>query len=238
MDAPEIIKTGGSVIAALKLTDIGRAILGPATAEFADRLRDQVRMYRFSRQLEAMQKAEKMVADAGLTPNAVPLKLLFPLLEGASLEEDEDLHSMWAALLANASTSKFGEYFGFVGVLQQLTKDDAQLLQHIYRKWADECKFFGEIVDLGTVHYGTEEELLREARELLSNGPENLSHTIRRVCLCIDNLIRLRLITTEPDMQRPEIDVHSREVYWTTFGCEFVCACQPLQRTQAKTSSA
>lgn len=30
------------------------------------------------------------------TPQAVPPKIPFSLLEGASFEEDEDLHTMWA----------------------------------------------------------------------------------------------------------------------------------------------
>ena len=45
-----------------------------------------------------------MANDAGFTPQVVPIKLLFPLLDGASMEEDEDLHTMGAALLANASS--------------------------------------------------------------------------------------------------------------------------------------
>lgn len=44
-----------------------------------------------------------MFEDVGFAPEAVPIKLLFPLLEGAPLDENEDLHTMWVALLVNAS---------------------------------------------------------------------------------------------------------------------------------------
>jgi len=44
-----------------------------------------------------------MARDAGFQPQVVPPKVLFPLLEGASFEDNEDLHTMWAALLANAA---------------------------------------------------------------------------------------------------------------------------------------
>src|SRR5579863_1360786 len=102
--APEIAKGVGALAVAVPFTAIVKRMLGPAADELAEMWRDQVRLYRYERQLKCVEKAEKMATDAGFTPNAVPIKLLFPLLEGASLEEDETLHDMWAALLANASS--------------------------------------------------------------------------------------------------------------------------------------
>ena len=81
-------------------------MLGPAADEVAEMWRDQVRVYRYGRQLKLLEKVEKMAQEAGFTPQAVPPKILFPLLEGASFEEDEDLHTMWAALLANAASTE------------------------------------------------------------------------------------------------------------------------------------
>src|ERR1022692_985920 len=107
--ARELLKGGVALAGALKLTDVIKAMLGPAWAEIAERLRDEARRYRYGRQLDCLMKAEKMAKDAGFTPKAVPIKLLFPLLEGASLEENEDLHTMWAALLANASSPNQSE---------------------------------------------------------------------------------------------------------------------------------
>jgi hypothetical protein len=53
---------------------------------------------RVGRQLDCIKKAEKMAKEAGFTPKAVPPKILFPLLDGASMEDNEELHTMWAAL--------------------------------------------------------------------------------------------------------------------------------------------
>ena len=74
-----------------------------------------------------------MAKDAGFTPKAVPIKLLFPLLEGASLEEDETLHDMWAALLANASSPEDSDKVrpGFIAMLKQMAPDEAALLKTI-----------------------------------------------------------------------------------------------------------
>jgi hypothetical protein len=131
--APELLKGGAAVAGALKFTDIIKAMLGPATVEIAERFRDEVRLYRFGRQLACLKKAEQMAKDAGFTPKAVPIKLLFPLLEGASLEEDEDLHTMWAALLANAASPTNAEQVrpGFVAILKQMAPDEVVLLKGI-----------------------------------------------------------------------------------------------------------
>src|SRR6266478_3162761 len=106
---PAVAKVVGPLAAAIPLTPIIKAILGPAADELGQRFGDRVRLYRYGRSLEMLKKAEKMATEAGFTPKAVPIKLLFPLLEGASLEEDEDLHIMWAALLANAASSDHAE---------------------------------------------------------------------------------------------------------------------------------
>ena len=131
--APELLKGGAALAGTLKFTDVIKAMLGPATAEIAERFRDDIRVYRYGRQLECLKKAEKMAKDAGFTPKAVPIKLLFPLLEGASLEENEDLHTMWAALLANASAPSKSENVrpGFIAILKQMAPDEAVLLQLI-----------------------------------------------------------------------------------------------------------
>jgi len=65
------------------------------------------------------------------TPKAVPIKTLFPLLEGASLDEDENLHDMWAALLANAALDEKKVPPGFVAILKEMSPDEAMLLRWI-----------------------------------------------------------------------------------------------------------
>lgn len=75
-----------------------------------------------------------MAQEAGFTPQAVPPKILFPLLEGASFEEDESLHDMWAALLANAASPENREKVkpGFIATLKNLSVDEAALLNWIF----------------------------------------------------------------------------------------------------------
>jgi hypothetical protein len=130
---PDAVKAFGAVVGSVKFTEITKAMLGPAANEVAERIHDEVRLYRFGRQLEMLKKAEKMAKDAGFTPIAVPIKLLFPMLEGASLEENETLHDMWSALLANAA-SDIGQIVrpGFIALLREMAPDEAQLLHTIF----------------------------------------------------------------------------------------------------------
>ena len=128
--APVIAKGAVAIGASVPFTAIAKRMLGPAADEVAEMMRDHVRLYRYSRQLSCVQKAAKMAEDAGFTPNEVPSKLLFPLLEGASFEENEDLHTMWAALLANASSPKWSDGVrpGYIALLRQMAPDEGVLL--------------------------------------------------------------------------------------------------------------
>lgn len=133
---PALVKGGMALGGTAILTDAGKRILGPAADEFGERWRDEVRLYRYKRELECLKKAQGFARKAGFTPKAVPVKLLFPLLEGASLEEDEDLHTMWSALLANAASPEYASQIrpGYIAVLRQLAPDEAALLNWI---WSD-----------------------------------------------------------------------------------------------------
>jgi hypothetical protein len=130
---PEIASATKVVAAAVPFTAIVKRMLGPAADELAEMWRDQVRLYRYERQLKCVEKAEKMAKDAGFTPQAVPPKILFPLLEGASFEEDEGLHTMWAALLANAASPENAESIrpGFISLLKHMAPDEAALINWI-----------------------------------------------------------------------------------------------------------
>jgi hypothetical protein len=44
-----------------------------------------------------------MLRNAGLPPGAVPPRLLLPIIENSSLEDNDSLQGLWAGLLATAS---------------------------------------------------------------------------------------------------------------------------------------
>jgi len=83
--------------------------------------------------------ARAIAAEHNLNLGQVPPKILFPLLEGASLEENEQLDDMWAALLANAASSVHAERVrpGFIATLKQMSPDEEALFLAIAQSYAD-----------------------------------------------------------------------------------------------------
>ena len=132
---PEVASVATVAAASIPFTSIVKRMLGPAADEVAEMWRDQVRVYRYERQAKLIEKVDRIATEAGFTPQAVPPKVLFPLLEGSSFEDDENLHDMWAALLANAASPEHAETVrpGFVAILKQMAPDEAKLLNWIYQ---------------------------------------------------------------------------------------------------------
>ena len=73
--------------------------------------------------------------NIGETPGPVPLNILQPILEAASLQEDPDLQDLWANLLANAADPRQARpvLASFHNVLKNLTSKDAAFLTGVYR---------------------------------------------------------------------------------------------------------
>jgi len=166
------------------VSDLVKRIAGPLADEIGGYLGAIARPYRVTREVKAMQKTKQMLKEAGIAPQAVPPRLLVPILEGASIEDDEDLHSRWAALLANACASPNSVHPSFIEILRQLAPDDAHLLDRLY----DSCKSkrtrkVGPWVD--TISYAEKERRIKEGE-----NPED----------SFQNLIRLALIQADYEM--------------------------------------
>jgi len=108
-------------------------IAGPAAEEFGLLLRDKVWLWRFKNATSMLAKSQRMLKEAGIEPSSVPLKTLVPLFEGASLEEDDELATKWAALLANAASPdcSLRIHPGFAQVLSQLSPTGARFLDEV-----------------------------------------------------------------------------------------------------------
>lgn len=84
--------------------------------------------------VKVMTRAEKMLAQIGVDARPMARKLFFPMLENASLEDDADLQSRWAALIANGADQR-GENVvlpAFSHILKQLSRDDILFLETLF----------------------------------------------------------------------------------------------------------
>jgi hypothetical protein len=114
------------------ITDMLKRIAGPLADEIGESLGVVARHYRFRLGVKMLQKTQRMLREAGITPQAVPPRLFLPILENASIQDDEDLHTRWAALLANAATSPKSVHPSYIEILKQLDPQDAALLDKLY----------------------------------------------------------------------------------------------------------
>jgi len=107
-------------------------LISPPIEELGLLLGDNVRLWRFKNQIKILQKADEYFKSKNLDPKQIPLKVLVPLLEAASLEEDEDLQNKWAALLVNYvdSTKSFTSTV-YPYILAQISTSEAKGLEYI-----------------------------------------------------------------------------------------------------------
>jgi len=224
----ELVKTGAEIAGAFKFTEIIKAFLGDATGEVAERFKDTVRLYRYGRQLECLKKAEKMATEAGFTPKAVPIKLLFPLLEGASLEENEDLHTMWAALLANAASPHESEKVrpGFIAALEQMAPDEAFLLNCMVEWDAEPMYAEGFETQRLLDVYGREK--LGPSHPLTATGTDDdlpkIHKALTQFGTCINGLEANGLIRRSTERNEHGLDV-KYTITWRGYG--LIHACRP-----------
>jgi hypothetical protein len=145
-----------------------------------------------------------MTQEAGVAPQAVPPKLLFPILQGASVEENEDLHTMWAALLANAASPDSAEKVrpGFIAILRQMESDEAGLLKWMCTYDEEHLHARGDMISLAI------------GFERMTGLPTNIDSPQFNICL--SRLEAEGLI---------ELDEHC--YYSTNLATAFIAACGP-----------
>jgi hypothetical protein len=80
------------------------------------------------------EKAYLTLLDIGVQPQAIPLPVLVPLMEGASLQEDPSIQELWANLLATAADPRHASSVvpSFPTVLRELRHIDAKWLEGLY----------------------------------------------------------------------------------------------------------
>src|SRR4051794_22266706 len=133
--------TPGAVIAQTlkmpaEINGLLQKLFGPAFEEAGGIYGDKIRVYRMERQIELLEKTKKILNDHNLTPKAVNLKVLLPLMEAATLEDNSDMQARWAALLASAADDADDDslHNTFVEIMKQLTPTDAFIIDAFYRQ--------------------------------------------------------------------------------------------------------
>lgn len=209
--------------------------------------------YRLNNITAKLQRAHRMIEEAGRTPNAVPPRTLLPWLEHASIEDDESLSERWAAILANAATADSEEDAPpiYSSILAELTPFAARVLDALRDTQPMRGADRGSLRAPGGV---TAAALVREldqsaspASQFGSSPQAQYRAAEAKVNAAIDVLIRQGLASRTPtiDYQRSSgfrsssrlskiagrddrpIEMKGTEIRITELGRRFLLACTP-----------
>jgi hypothetical protein len=135
------ITTGAVIIAGIKyvgphagkvVADFTAAVFMPTGQAIGQALAHPILEWQKRRAARAeavIQEAAMQLHAAGLEPQPVPGRILMPLLEKASVEEDETLRTRWIRLLASAASRGNAIPPAFVSILGDLSPTEARFLE-------------------------------------------------------------------------------------------------------------
>ena len=135
--ASEVAKTTGKGIDAGREfgTFVARFIGGPLE-QASGMVQDKLTYMRWERQVRLMERGEEFLRQKGLDAptRSIPMKVAIPLLQAASLEEDDELQDIWARLLVNAADADSGVDVtsSLVAILNDFGILEARVLQAIH----------------------------------------------------------------------------------------------------------
>lgn len=210
----EIVKI--SQLADKALEFLGK-VVNPPLKELGGLLADNVKFWRYKNQVNIIFKAKSFLEEKGIQPGKIPLKILAPLLEHSSWEEDSDMQTKWASLLANAANPKYSHdiYSAYFEILNQLSPLEAKLL----------------------------DALFNEYERTPSNKKATLSFSKEKICqamnispekfnIITDNLFRLNLLQPPASHngvligEYPIVLRTYKVIQITTLGCDFIRNCR------------
>ncbi|MES2898671.1 MAG: Abi-alpha family protein [Pseudomonadota bacterium] len=141
--AKEVAATGGKAIDSINA--VGAAFsrfFGPPSSEVSGMICDHLKHIRLERQVRLYERTVEFMRQRGFRAptRTLPLKLAVPLLEAATLEDDNSLQDVWARMLVNATDiNHSGELSrSFIVILEQLSSLEVQMLDQIYELELDD----------------------------------------------------------------------------------------------------
>lgn len=110
-------------------------LISPTIEEVGLLISDNIKFLRFKNQVKILLKAKDYVEKNNISLKEIPIKILVPLLEKASLENEEKLQEKWSNMLVNMvdSETNFQNQI-FPHILSQLSIGEYEALQEILQK--------------------------------------------------------------------------------------------------------
>jgi hypothetical protein len=216
--------------------DVMTRLLGPAATEIGLAWGDSLRVWRFERAARLIAKVENIASQMGLKLNPVAPRLLFSILDAASLEVSEELNERWIALLTNATTCSTEVLPSFPDILRQMMPEEARFLDRAYDEVLKDEDEKRRYIKAGNPHLADPITVFCEIR----------AHTLREApAIVLEDLERLMLFTRNPGISfgsdgRQTVNMFSpsNHLYVTVLGKTFVRACRVPQSSRATSCKA
>ena len=121
----------------------GRAIEDTIGVYWTDKIavkRVEASIYNWEQLVSLLEKAKRRLEEKGIgETRAIPPKVALPLLEYATIEHEDDLHTLWANLLATGMDAREDAiHRKYVTTLGEMTADDANVLALMFTEAEDE----------------------------------------------------------------------------------------------------
>lgn len=191
-------------------------IVPESIKELGGILTDTVKYWRFKNQVSIIKKAKNVLDENNLSKQNIPLKTLVPLLEGASLEEEESMQTRWANLLANAVSGAIEVTPSYVEILKELSPVEALLLDKLHDEASKEPDYRKRL------------NLTFDKQKICAW----LSIPLEKFDLIIENLFRLNLCRMPGSTgmtfgENMRVAVNTTDLFeFTATGFDFVSACK------------
>jgi hypothetical protein len=144
-----------------------RKLIGPSLEEAGLLLKESIALWRFKNQINILEKANEICERKGIKPSSISLKLLYPLMDAASLEDDPEMQSKWAALLSNmVDSEKNIQNHVFPYILGQLSLPEFALLDACIREKHNRVNILSrELANFNENFRAEEQELTQKIAE-------------------------------------------------------------------------
>ena len=178
---------------------------------------DKLEYMRWERKIRFAQKVEEINQIRRIHDKTqyVAPKLAIPIIENASMEEDDNLQNLWANLLSSNQdeTKNFLNRSSFIDILKQLEFIDASLLKFLYEL-------------IGTNDYrdiSFKKETILLINKLDENEYENICDNLMRLRLIRSYVVQVKSIMV--GNQHTTIDKGYEQICLTSLGINFIKCC-------------
>lgn len=139
----------------------------PAVEETGLLIKDQISRFRFNNQVKTLAKAKEKCEKYGIDAKTISFKILCPLLEGASFEEEDEMIEVWSSLLSNlADTEQNIENHIFPYLLSQISLQEWEALATTYHSYLNHKSMFDQEQEIAEQVKELEYELDKTGKEL------------------------------------------------------------------------